>query len=134
MQPFLRKALIALIAVSFAAAGGFAPKHAHAKGAGGHHAAGTHSHGAGSAHAHHHAVEPHDHAKAEAAADCHKDAAPAQQGDTPLASCCVASCSAIALIFAAAALPEIPQGKAFVLSLRHSRVLAARTSDDPPPR
>ena len=49
-------------------------------------------------------------------------------------NCCVASCSAIALIFATIALSPMPLEKAFIASSQNSLVLAARTADDPPPR
>ncbi len=49
-------------------------------------------------------------------------------------NCCVASCSAIALIFATVELSPVLPMKAFVSSRQNSLVLAARTTDDPPPR
>lgn len=49
-------------------------------------------------------------------------------------NCCVAACSAIALIFATIDLSRTPIEKAFVSSSQNSLVLAARTADDPPPR
>lgn len=49
-------------------------------------------------------------------------------------NCCVASCSVIALIFTTFEFsPGMPM-KAFVSSRQNSLVLAARTTDDPPPR
>lgn len=132
MPLLLRKTLIALIAAALVAAGGFVPKHAHAKGTGGHHAAGAHSHGVGGGHQHATAVQS-DEQRA-ASLDCDKDTAPAEQGGTPIVNCCVASCAAIAHIFAAIDLPNAPQSESFVAATLDRLVLAARTSDDPPPR
>jgi hypothetical protein len=134
MQPFQRKILVVLVAVSLAAAGGFVPKHAHAKGAAGHHAAGSHSHGAGADRGHHHTSGPQGHAKAEAGPDCHKDVAPVEADGTPMMNCCIASCSAIALIFADSALPERSWVGSVFASKPDAPAPVARTSDDPPPR
>lgn len=129
MRAVIRKILILLVATSLAAANGFVPKHAHASIGNGHNVAAVeHSH---DAHDHHHSATPHSHDSAQTGS---QGAAPSDQLGLSIANCCVASCNAIALIFATIDLPDaLPMG---ILEARTPDflVLAARTSDDPPPR
>jgi hypothetical protein len=135
----IRNLLIFVICVSLAIANGFMPRHAHAMAKVGpaatQQAHGTHDH------AHHHgsAIDGHDHdhgiaGKSDNASKSgHAGSAPGEsKGLTD--NCCVASCSAIALIFATFELPAVSLVKTFVSSRQTSLVLAARTADDPPPR
>lgn len=137
MQVSFRRILILSICLSLAVANGFMPRHAHAMAKVG--PAVSHEAHAGHDRAHHR-----DHA---AMADGHThDHGMSGSADHPATSdhdgkssgltdnCCVASCSAIALIFASIDLPRAPIEKAFVSSSQKSLVLAARTTDDPPPR
>jgi len=129
-----RKIVVVAVAVALAMANGFAPRHAQA----GQHVPVTpvavakpHHHGAGHR-AHHHgeAVE-----QAAAKAICHKEGQEAQQQPwSPLHNCCVASCTAVAFIFASfnfdTPLPRADYGVFPPIQLTS----AALTSDDPPPR
>lgn len=142
MRVSFRKILIGMICVSLAIANGFTPRHAMAKGnpAATQHAQGSHDH------AHHHGTaiddQDHDHGLVDKSDNVSKgnvsksDDAGAVPGESKglTDNCCVASCSAIALIFATVELSPVLPMKAFVSSRQNSLVLAARTTDDPPPR
>lgn len=139
MRVSFRKILIGMICVSLVIANGFMPRHAHAM-AKVNPAVTQHAHG-GHDHAHHHGTaidgHDHDHGLVDKSDNVSKSddpgAAPGKsKGLTD--NCCVASCSAIALIFATVELEPVLPVKAFVSSRQNSLVLAARTPDDPPPR
>lgn len=142
MRVSFRKILIGMICASLAIANGFVPRHAHAM-AKVNPAVTQHAHGD---HAHHHgtAIGDHDHdhglvgksdnvSKSNVSKSDDAGAVPGKsKGLTD--NCCVASCSAIALIFATVELLPVLPMKVFVSSRQNSLVLAARTTDDPPPR
>ena len=139
MRVSFRKILIGMICASLAIANGFMPRHAHAM-AKVNPAVTQLAHG-GHDLAHHHgsATGDHDHDHGlvdksdKVSKSDHSGAAPG--GTKNLTdNCCVASCSAIALIFATIELSAAPPAKTFVSSRQNSLVLAARTTDDPPPR
>jgi hypothetical protein len=133
MWSLARKAFVYMIIASLAGSNSFAPKHAQAMNSGGQMAAVQHSHG-GEGHAHRHSATLHNHENAQSSMSCHKDAVLTDRQGLPIVNCCVASCSAIALIFATFELPAALPVGIFVLWTSDSIVLAARTSDDPPPR
>ena len=137
MRVSFRKILIGMICVSLAIANGFVPRHAHAM-AKVNPTVTQHAHG-GHGHAHHHgsAIGDHDHGFIDksdhASKSDHSGAAPGRaKGLTD--NCCVASCSAIALMSVTVELSAVPLVKTFVSSRQNSLVLAASTTDDPPPR
>lgn len=128
-----RKIIVLAVAAALAVANGVAPRHAQA---------GMHSYTALAA-----ANEPHHHeagqtahhhdeiGRAAAQAICHGDGQGSQQQpNSPLHNCCVASCSAVAFIFAGfsfgAPLPNADYGVFPPAQLTP----ALLTSADPPPR
>jgi hypothetical protein len=136
MQIRARKIIVFAIAAALAVANGFAPRHAQA---------GMHSHTvpAVASKAHHHdhtagqTAHHHDDEIDQAAAQalCHNDGeGTQQQPNSPLHNCCVASCSAVAFIFASfsfdAPLPNADYGVFPPVQLTP----ALLTSADPPPR
>lgn len=126
-----RKAILGVVIAALAFANGFAPKHAHATG-GGHAVLVQHSHD-GHDHAHHH-MASNEHEKVEAGLSCQEDAALTVAPGVPASNCCVASCAAIALIFASFELPDSLSIGILVPWTSDSVVLAARAFNDPPPR
>ena len=124
----VRKFVIYAVVAALAAANGVAPRHA--QGA-------MHPVAMAAAQAHQHdtnAGAGHDHhAPQKAAMPCHNDADDPAPG-SPLHNCCVASCSAVAFIFASfdfgAATPHADYDVPPVNDL----IQAALNSADPPPR
>src|SRR5690349_19555335 len=130
MRVLIRKILFMMICVSLAIANGFMPRHAHAMAkvdpvatqqaqVGHDHGSHSHAHhGHGSASDNHHG---HDHGMAGKANNTN-GTPDGSKGLTD--NCCVASCSAIALIFASIGLSTMPLEKAFVSTRQNSLVLA----------
>jgi hypothetical protein len=129
-----RKIIVFTVAAALAVASGFAPRHAQART----HSHATHAvpskphhHEAGQA-AHHHNAD--DMAKAAAQALCHNDGQGTQQPNSPLHNCCVASCSAVAFIFASFSF-DIPLPNSDYGVLPPAQLTPALlTTADPPPR
>lgn len=130
-----RKIIVVAVAAALAVANGFAPRHAQA----GMHphttpvvAAKQHHHDAGQAPHHHHDAD--DIGRAAAQALCHNDGQGTQQPNSPIHNCCVASCSAVAFIFASfsfdAPLPHADYGVFPPVQMTP----ATLTFADPPPR
>lgn len=130
MQRRARKLVVIAVAAALAVSNGFAPRHAQA---GPHvpHAShfqeqaplkGEHHHDAGS--------KPHAVAKP----PCHNDDEGSVQTGSLIHNCCVASCSAVAFIFATFDLDTSLPPADYGVVLPAQLTPAALTSDDPPPR
>lgn len=136
MRGSLRKILVFAICLSLAIANGFTPRHAHAMAKVA--PAVSQAMHEGHDHTHHHDHDAmadghaHDHGMGASVAHPAKSDHGKSNGLTD--NCCVASCSAIALIFATIDLSPMSLATTFVSSRENSLVLAVRTTDDPPPR
>lgn len=128
-MPWTRKLLTYLVAATLALANGVAP--------GGAHAAAHHMAAAAQAQDHHHgqAGAGHQHEAGDAVAKtepCHDGTEPAS--GAPDHACCIASCSAAALIFAAADFGRHLAVTCFVAPVAPALHSAATAGIDRPPR
>jgi hypothetical protein len=121
-----RRLVVYSIVAALAVANGFTPRHAQA-GEGdrvppqvseivGHHGNSVISHDIAAAHR------------------CHDDGGADRSKAFPDSNCCVASCSAVAFIFAKFELDELLPREIFDLPAAHALTPAAPIGDDPPPR
>lgn len=127
MQTPARKFVVYTVAAALAVANGFAPRHA--QGA-------MHPVALAVADHHEHAADQanHHHAPQKAAMPCHNEADNDPAPGSPLHNCCVASCSAVAFIFASFSFDDsLPQADYQVLPA-NDPIQAALNSADPPPR
>ncbi|ARQ02165.1 hypothetical protein [Pseudorhodoplanes sinuspersici] len=131
----LRKIPIFAICLSLAVANGFMPRHAHAMTKVGP-AATQHAYGDHDRAHHDHSAASKDHHEHDHGLTGNADDTNDMPGKSKSLTdnCCVASCSAIALIFAIIELSTVPLGTAFVSPRENSLVMAARSTDVPPPR
>jgi hypothetical protein len=133
-----RKALLSLVIASVALANGFAPRHAHAAGPLHGSAAAVTSHQHDHQHhakgaAHHHDGGAHQHENA-AAVPCDDSGSSNSLPGSPIHNCCVASCSAVAFIFADLVLNHPAFGADYGFSAAPAARPAPLVSADPPPR
>lgn len=124
-----RRTVLYLVIASLAVANGFAPRHAQA----------AHSHAVKSAIIDHHehaggTVDAgHDHGQ-KAAATCQDDAPANTAPGSPLHNCCVASCSALAFVFAGLSFGNLRPDADYHAPAATDSIQAAFAADDPPPR
>ena len=128
MPSHARKFVIYAVVAALAVANGFAPRHAQA----------AHLHAVTSAAAghHDHAGETADasHHHEQKAATCHGDAASNPLPGSPIHNCCVASCSAVAFIFASVSFDNPVPVTDYDLPAAAILTATAPTAADPPPR
>jgi len=128
-----RKVVVYAVAAALAVANGYAPRHAHAVSS----AVASVMSGPQHDNTEHHAGSHHDGAGAKhltAEVICHSESRASPDPQSPQHSCCVASCSAVALIFANADFVHpIPRAD-YAASPPVLLTPAALTSADPPPR